>query len=59
MAQQPKAFSILLEGLEEFTPSTYMEGVIPVPGHLITLFWLPLAHTHVVLRYIRHKHISK
>lgn len=43
MAQQPKAFAVLLEGLEEFTPSPYTEGVIPVPGHLITLFWLPLA----------------
>lgn len=59
MAQQPKAFAVLLQGLEEFTPSPYTEGVIPVPGHLITLFWLPLACTHAVLRHIHHKHISK
>lgn len=53
MAQQSKAYAVLLEGLEEFTPCPHMEGVIPVPGHLITLFWLPLACTWYSGTYIQ------
>lgn len=37
-----------------------MEGIIPVPGHLITLFWLPLARTWYSGTYIQtHEEIIK